>query len=63
MLESPHREAAIIINVFVSSITNHVIISPSSCAAELEVGAKGKKSFVQKSIFYGEFVKKNTTNY
>lgn len=31
--------------------------SPSSCAAELEVGAKEKKSFVQKSIFYGEFVK------
>lgn len=35
------------------------VVSPSSCAAELEVGAKEKKNiFVQKSIFYEEFVKK-----
>lgn len=35
----------------------HLSLSP--CAAELEVGAKDikKKSFVQKSIFYAEFVK------
>lgn len=58
MAGSPHTLTHIFLFKILKMFVFHSSLSP--CAAELEVGAKDikkKKSFVQKSIFYAEFVK------
>lgn len=64
-MADPHPEVAIIINVIILSIIihnyhhhHHCRLSPSSCAAELEVGAKEKKFFCTEIYFLWRICKK-----